>query len=172
MAKPIIAILCRDRSINKKLISEFYIRYPHLRWITFRDMNQMTYEEFSDNLKECLVSVWVDDDSTFGTFPLESMKCEVPVIGKIPKNEPDWIGENGMWTYDESKLTEILGKFVLAWLEGVEINDEVKQKMKESLLPYDSEITKTNIISIFNSFKNNRVQAIEKALEKLNSEEV
>jgi len=172
MSKPIIAILCRDRSINKKLISEFYIRYPHLRWITFRDMNQMTYEEFSDNLKECLVSVWVDDDSTFGTFPLESMKCEVPVIGKIPKNEPDWIGENGMWTYDESKLTEILGKFVLAWLEGVEINDEVKQKMKESLLPYDSEITKTNIISIFNSFKNNRVQAIEKALEKLNSEEV
>lgn len=172
MAKPIIAISCRDRSINKKLISEFYIRYPHLRWITFRDMNQMTYDEFSVYLKECLVSVWVDDDSTFGTFPLESMKCEVPVIGKIPKNEPDWIGENGMWTYDESKLTEILGKFVLAWLEGVEINDEVKQKMKESLLPYDSEITKTNIISIFNSFKNNRVQAIEKALEKLNSEEV
>jgi hypothetical protein len=171
MAKPIIAILCRDRSINKKLISEFYIRYPHLRWITFRDMNQMTYEEFSDNLKECLVSVWVDDDSTFGTFPLESMKCGVPVIGKIPKNEPDWIGENGMWTYDESKLTEILGKFVLAWLEGVEVNDEVKQKMKEASLPYDSEITKTNIISIFNSFKNNRVQAIEKALEKLNSEE-
>ena len=172
MAKPIIAISCRDRSINKKLISEFYIRYPHLRWITFRDMNQMTYSEFSDLIKECLVSVWVDDDSTFGTFPLESMKSGVPVIGKIPKNEPDWIGENGMWTYDESKLTEILGKFVLAWLEGVEINDEVKQKMKESLLPYDSEITKTNIISIFNSFKNNRVQAIEKALEKLNSEEV
>ena len=172
MAKPIIAISCRDRSINKKLISEFYIRYPHLRWITFRDMNQMTYSEFSDLIKECLVSVWVDDDSTFGTFPLESMKSGVPVIGKIPKNEPDWIGENGMWTYDESKLTEILGKFVLAWLEGVEINDEVKQKMKEALLPYDSEITKTNIISIFNSFKNNRVQAIEKALEKLNSEEV
>ena len=65
-----------------KIISEFYLNYPQLRWITFRDMVQMTYEEFSDALKECIASVWIDDESTFGTFPLESMKCEVPVIGK------------------------------------------------------------------------------------------
>lgn len=171
-AKPTIAISCRDRSINKKLISEFYIKYPHLRWINFRDMNQMTYEEFSESLKECMVSIWVDDDSSFGTFPLESMKCGVPVIGKIPKNEPDWLSENGMWTYDETKITEILGKFVMAWLEGVELTDEVTQKMKDTLLPYDSEVTKSNILTIFESFKNSRVLSIEKALEKLNKEEV
>ncbi len=168
--KPTISILCRDRSINKKIISEFYLKYPQLRWINFKDMNQLTYTEFSDALKECFVSVWVDDDSTFGTFPLESMKCEVPVIGKIPKNEPDWLGENGMWTYDENKITEILGKYVMAWIEGVELTDEVKQKMKDTLLPYDTEITKKNIISVFESFKINRVSVIEKALEKLNNE--
>jgi glycosyltransferase involved in cell wall biosynthesis len=170
-AKPTIAISCRERSINKKIISEFYLKYPHLRWINFRDMNQMTYTEFSESLKECMVSVWVDDDSTFGTFPLESMKCGVPVIGKIPKNEPDWLGENGMWTYDETKITEILGKFVMAWLEGVELTDEVTQKMKDTLLPYDSEITKGNINVIFESFKTSRVLSIEKALEKLTKEE-
>lgn len=168
--KPTISILCRDRSINKKIISEFYLKYPQLRWINFKDMNQLTYTEFSDALKECFVSVWVDDDSTFGTFPLESMKCEVPVIGKIPKNEPDWLNENGMWTYDENKITEILGKYVMAWIEGVELTDEVKQKMKDTLLPYDTEITKKNIISVFESFKINRVSVIEKALEKLNNE--
>jgi hypothetical protein len=171
-AKPTIAISCRDRSINKKIISEFYLKYPQLRWINFRDMNQMSYDEFSESLKECMVSVWIDDDSTFGTFPLESMKCGVPVIGKIPKNEPDWLSENGMWTYDETKITEILGKFVMAWLEGVELTDEVIQKMKDTLLPYDSEITKENINAIFESFKNSRVLSIEKALEKLNKEEV
>lgn len=170
--KPTIAISCRDRSINKKIISEFYIKYPHLRWINFRDMNQMTYLEFSESLKECMVSVWIDDDSSFGTFPLESMKCGVPVIGKIPKNEPDWLSENGMWTYDETKITEILGKFVMAWLEGVELTDEVIQKMKDTLLPYDSEITKSNILTIFESFKKSRILSIEKALEKLNKEEV
>jgi hypothetical protein len=169
--KPVIAISCKDRSISKKIISEFYIRYPHLRWITFRDMINMSYAEFSIGLKECMVSVWVDDDSTFGTFPLESMKSGVPVIGKIPKNEPDWLSENGMWTYDESKIVEILGTYVNAWLEGVEINDEVKQKMKDTLLPYSTEITKNNILNIFDSFRNKRIDAIENALTKIKEED-
>lgn len=172
LTKPTIAISCRDRSINKKLISEFYLKHPHLRWINFKDMNQISYEDFAIVLNECMVSVWVDDDSTFGTFPLESMKCGVPVIGKIPKTEPDWIGENGMWTYDESKITEILGKYVMAWLEGVELTDEVREKMRDTLLPYNTDITKKNIITIFDSFKNSRITTIEKALEKLNKEEV
>jgi glycosyltransferase involved in cell wall biosynthesis len=169
--KPYVAISCRDRSIHRKLISEFYIKYPYLRWITFRDMVQMSYEEFATSLKECMVSVWVDDDSTFGTFPLESMKCGVPVVGKIPKTEPDWLTENGMWTYDENKLVELLGTYILAWIDGIELTDEVKDKMKDTLLPYDGEITKNNILSIFQSLKNKRVESIESALSKLKQEE-
>ena len=163
--KPIIAIMCKDRSTNKRIISEFYIR-----WLTFRDMVNMSYQEFADNLRECVVSVWVDEDSTFGTFPLESMKSGVPVIGKIPKNEPDWLSENGMWTYDDSKIVEILGTYINAWLEGVEINDDVKKKMKDTLLPYESDITKSNILNIFDSFINKRIDAIEKALNKIKEE--
>lgn len=171
-SKPIIAIACRDRSINKKIISEFYLKYPQLRWMTFRDMTQMSYDEFSEMLQECFVSVWVDDDSTFGTFPLESMKCGIPVIGKIPKTEPDWMGENGMWTYDENKLVEVIGTYAMAWLDGVELTDEVKTNMKETLLPYDTEVTKTSIVNIFEVFIKNRKSAISEALEKLKTEEV
>ena len=134
-------------------------------------MVQLSYDEFAGALNECLVSVWVDDESTFGTFPLESMKCGVPVIGKIPDVEPDWLDENGMWTYDTNKIVEILGTYVLAWLEGVELKNEVKEKMSESLLPYDETVTKNNVLSIFNSFRNKRVETIQKALEKLKTEE-
>jgi len=169
--KPYIAISCRDRVIHRKIISEFYLKYPHLRWITFKDMVQLSYDEFSEALKECIVSVWVDDESTFGTFPLESMKCGVPVVGKIPSTEPDWLNENGMWTYDVNKISEIVATYVLAWIEGVELKDEVKDKMKETLLPYMSSITENNILSVFNSFKNKRVESIKKALEKLQKEE-
>lgn len=167
---PVISIMTKDRSKTKKIISEFYIKYPFLRWITFRDMVGLNYSEFAEFLKTSMVSVWIDDDSTFGTFPLESIKCGVPVVGKIPRNEPDWLSENGMWTYDENKIVEILGTFVMAWLDGSELNDDVKQKMKETLLPYDTEITKNNITSIFGSFKNKRIEAIQNALEKLKQE--
>jgi glycosyltransferase involved in cell wall biosynthesis len=168
--KPFIAISCRDRSKNRKFISEFYLKFPQLRWVTFKDMIQMSYDEFAESLKECMVSFWVDDDSTFGTFPLESMKCGIPVVGKIPSTEPDWINENGMWTYDESKLIEILGTYVLSWLSGVELDNEVLKKMNDTLLPYETSLTENNIINIFNSFKNKRVETIEKALNKIKTE--
>ena len=170
--KPYISISCRDRVIHRRIISEFYLKYPHLRWITFKDMVQLSYEEFSENLKECIVSVWIDDESTFGTFPLESMKCGVPVVGKIPTTEPDWLSENGMWTYDVNKISEILATYVLAWIEGIELKTEVKDKMKETLLPYDTSITESNILSVFNSFKNKRLESIKKSLEKIKNEEV
>lgn len=169
--KPFISISVRNRTTHRKIISEFYLKYPQLRWITFRDMVQMNYEEFSSTLKECMVSVWIDDESTFGTFPLESMKCGVPVVGKIPSTEPDWLSENGMWTYDENKIVEILGTYILAWLEGVDLTSEVKDKMKETLLPYLPSVTENNILSIFASLKNKRVESIESALEKLKQEE-
>jgi hypothetical protein len=169
--KPYIAISCRDRVISRKIISEFYLRNPHLRWITFKDMVQLTYEEFADALNECMVSVWVDDESTFGTFPLESMKCGVPIVGKIPSTEPDWLSENGMWTYDSNKIVEILATYVMANIEGVELTEQVKEKMKETLLPYSSEITKTNIVNLFNSFKNTRLHKIKIAIDKLKEQE-
>jgi hypothetical protein len=164
--KPFVAISCRDRSVHKKLISEFYLKYPHLRWITFKDMIQLSYDEFAEALKECFVSVWVDDDSTFGTFPLESMKSGVPVIGKIPNNEPEWMGENGMWVYDGSKLVDILGAYVNAWAEGSGIDEEVKTKMNETLLPYEKSITEGSILAIFESFVTKRIEVIQKALNK------
>jgi len=169
--KPYIAISCRDRNVHKRLVSEFYLKFPQLRWITFRDMVQMTYIDFAETLKQCFVSVWVDNESTFGTFPLESMKCGVPVIGKIPDTEPDWLDENGMWTYDLNKMVEILGTFTLSWLEGIELTDEVKTKMKDTLLPYDKTITENAIVSIFNSLRNKRVELLQKTLDKLTKEE-
>lgn len=169
--KPHVAISCRDRVQHRKIISEFYIKYPQLRWITFRDMVQMSYAEFADSLKECMVSVWVDDDSTFGTFPLESMKSNVPVIGKIPNNQPEWMGENGFWTYDVNKISELLGDFVLSWVEGVELSDEVKEKMISTTIPYTKDNFFKNIISVFNSAIEQRIETIKTTIIKANEDE-
>lgn len=171
LQKPYIAIHCRDRVINKRIVSEFYLKFSQLRWISFRDMSQMTYENFSEALRECMVSVWVDDESTFGTFPLESMKSNVPVIGKIPNSSPDWIGENGLWADNLQEVIEFLGSFVLSWIDGGLISEELKGEMKNTLLPYSEEITKTNIVSIFNSFKLTRKESIELGIKNLKEKE-
>jgi len=168
--KPFIAISCRDRVQHRKIISEFYIKFPQLRWITFRDMIQMSYFEFSETLRECMASVWVDDESTFGTFPLESMKCGVPIVGKIPNTEPDWLSENGFWTYDGNKIVELLGMYILAWIDGVKLTDEVKEKMKSSTLRYSKKIHNENTLAIFSTLISQRTETIKSNLEKLKTE--
>jgi len=169
--KPLVAISCRDRSIHRRIISEFYLKYPHLRWITFRDMVQMTYDEFSEALKECMASVWVDDESTFGTFPLESMKSDVPVIGKIPNTEPDWLSDNGFWTYDGSKIVELLGAYIMAWLDGVELEEEVKMKMGEAHTSFNKENFDVNTLSVFTTLHSQKIDAIKNSLEKIKADE-
>jgi hypothetical protein len=98
------------------------------------------------------------------------MKCGVPVVGKIPNTEPDWLSENGLWTYDVNKLVEILGTFILAWLEGVELTSEVKEKMRETVVPYNKETHNNNTLSIFNSLISIREDSIKKAIEKVKAE--
>ena len=43
--------------------------------------------------------------------------------------------------------------------------------MRETLLPYQKEITENNILSVFNSFKNKRMETFKLTLEKLKQEE-
>jgi glycosyltransferase involved in cell wall biosynthesis len=169
--KPLVAISCRDRSVQRRIISEFYLKFPHLRWITFRDMVQMTYEDFAVDLSECMVSVWVDDESTFGTFPLESMKCGVPVIGKIPHSEPDWLDENGFWTYDGSKIVDLIGAYILSWLDGVELEDDVKTKMDEAYKEFTKENHSLNTLSVFNTIHTQKIETINKNLETFKGKE-
>jgi hypothetical protein len=77
-----------------------------------------------------------------------------------------------MWTYDINKIADLLGTYTLAWLEGVDLEEEVKQKMFDTLLPYTKSVTENNILSIFNSFRNKRIETIKNALEKIKVEEL
>ena len=68
-------------------------------------MRGLSHEEFASSLKESMLSVWSDRTSSFGTFPIESMKSGVAVMGVVPKLVPSWLSEeNGIWIQDEIKL--------------------------------------------------------------------
>jgi hypothetical protein len=169
--KPFIAISCRDKMNDRKIISQFYLKFPQLRWVAFKEMNGLTYEEFADNLNECMVSVWVDEDSAFGTFPLESMKSGVPVIGKIPNIKPEWLtDENGIWVYDTNEIVDILGSYVLNWIEGYEIADNFIENVKTTYLPYNKEVFASNVLSVFNSLLSARIETLKKLINKLKEE--
>ena len=88
-------------------------------------MRGLNQEQFAEYLKDSFVSVWVDDTSSVGTFPIESMASRTPVIGKVPNLKPDWMSENnGVWTYELNQMTDIIAEFTQNWLED-NINEDL-----------------------------------------------
>jgi glycosyltransferase involved in cell wall biosynthesis len=171
-SKPIVSIHTRDQRDTMKIIKTFYLRYPQYRWITFRDMRGLNQEEFSNYLKDSFVSVWVDDVSGFGTFPIESMASKTPVIGKVPNMKPEWMSDdNGIWTYELNNIHDIIAEFIQNWLED-NISHELYQNGLNTAKKYtDLESFESAVINLFDSYLNNRKEVFESQIEKIKMEE-
>jgi hypothetical protein len=167
-SKPIISIHTREPRDTAKIIKSFYLKFPQFRWITFRDMRGITQEDFAKFLKDSFVSIWVDDASGFGTFPLESMASGTPVIGKVPNLKPEWMEEsNGIWTYQFNEIIDILANYTQNWLED-NISPELYEKMLETAQKYqDTKKYEESIVSTFDGYFEVRAKLFSDQLDKL-----
>lgn len=167
-SKPIVSIHCREQRNTAKIIKSFYLKYPQYRWITFRDMKGLNQVEFSNYLKDSFVSVWVDDESAFGTFPIESMASRTPVIGKVPNMKPEWMSDNnGIWSYEFNNIVDILAEFIQNWLE-----DNISESLYENGLStakryQDKDTFEQNIIDLFSEYSKVRVESFQTQLDKI-----
>jgi len=170
--KTIISINTRDQRDTANLIKKFYIKFPQYRWITFRDMRGLSEEEFAKTMKDSFLSVWVDPTSGFGTFPLESMKMGIPVIGMLPHLQPEWLNENnGIWIANKNSLADVVADFVQNWLED-NISPELYTEMETTASKYTSmDKFKADVLSTFSDMINKRMTSFEEQLNKLETTE-
>jgi hypothetical protein len=164
---PIIAVHTKEQSDAVNFIKTFYLKFPQYRWFTFRDLRGLSEKDFAKSLKECFLSVWIDDKSGFGTFPLESMACGVPTIGKIPDLQPEWMTEdNGIWITDVTLMADFVADFIQNWLED-NIKPELANHMKETVEKYQNKQEfETNVINLFESFLTTRANSFEEQINK------
>ena len=169
-AKPIVTIHSREQRESINIIKAFYQKFPQFRWISFRDMRALPEEEFANSLKESMLSVWIDPTSGFGTYPLESMKLGVAVIGKVPNLVPEWMDEkNGIWVEDSIKLVDYIADFIQNWLED-NISEDLYNTAFETAKKYsDKNEFETKVIKLFESYSNARISNFESELNKLTS---
>jgi hypothetical protein len=163
---PIIGIHTKEQSDALNIIKTFYLKFPQYRWFTFRDLRGLSEKEFANSLKDCFVSVWIDDKSGFGTFPLESMKSNVPCIGKIPDLMPDWITEeNGIWITDQTLFADVIADFVQNWLED-NIKHELYEEIKKTASNFTKEEFEQNVINLFDGYLIQRTNGFKDQLSK------
>ena len=166
-AMPIIGVHTKEQSDAINLIKTFYLKFPQYRWFTFRDLRGLSEKEFANSLRDCFLSVWIDDHSGFGTFPLESMKSNVPVIGKVPNLSPDWMNEdNGIWVTDQTLLPDLVADYAQNWLED-NIDPQIYEKMKETVERYiDKQKFESSIVSLFDGYLTTRADSFENQITK------
>lgn len=162
--KPIIAVSTRDQRDLVKIYKAFYLKYPHLKWVSFRDMKGLPREVFAKSLAESCLAIWVDKSSSFGTFPVEAMKSDVPVLGLVPDMVPEWMGDkNGLWTHDPLVIVDLVANYFQAWLEDnepQELYDEMS-KVKEQ---YTLEQQKNKVDEVYNKIIQNRINELKSTL--------
>lgn len=167
-SKPIIAVHSREQRDSVNIIKSFYIKFPQYRWITFRDMRGLSQKEFANTLKDCCLSVWIDETSSYGTYPLESMKCGVPVLGLVPNMLPEWMNEdNGIWVNNKNHIVDYVADFIQNWLED-NLNPNLHESMLKTIenLPSKDTFQKVSV-SLFESYINKRTLSFEEQLSKL-----
>ena len=176
LKKPVISIFTRDQKSALKIVKEFYLKFPMYKWITFRELRGLPRKTFAEQLGESCLSVWIDDISSFGTFPLESIQCETPIIGKIPNMIPEWIEaedssennikikNNGIWTNDVLAIPNLIAEFMRAWLED-SVPNEFIDGMKESKNLFTSENEVAKIKNVYENFINIRKGEFETLLK-------
>jgi hypothetical protein len=165
--KTIINIHTRDQRDTANLIKTFYVKFPQYRWITFRDLRGLSENEFAEAMKDSFISIWIDQTSSFGTFPLESMKMGIPVLGLVPDVVPSWMNEdNGLWVNNKTIIVDVLSDFIQNWLED-NLNPELFDRMNLTLGTISNkEKFENETLSLFGDIFEKRITSFEDQLSK------
>ena len=177
---PMVAILTRNHGDAAKIAKSFYLQYPMYKWVTFKELRGLPRKQFATELGKCCLAIWVDDPSGFGTFPVEAIECETPVIGKIPNLVPEWmeskdadgnlvIKNNGVWTNTTINIPELIATYLKVWLED-SVPSDLLEGIKESKGQYTEEKQKETMKAVYGELFKNREAEIEFLIKNLETQ--
>lgn len=170
----IVNVITKDPNDINRIIKPFFWQYPMYKFITFRDLRNYPQEEYAELLKESIITVWVDRDTSFGHAPLEAMRCGNIVVGKIPENIPEWMQDeegiinNGLWVYNINDIPSVLAKAIASWM-----TDNVPQELIDSMEMTNKKYTvdewKHNVKETFVKMFAKRTETLKMFKEQINN---
>lgn len=163
--KMIINIIAKTPSDINRIIKPFYWAYPAYKWVTFRDLRGFPKQDFADKLREGAMTIWVDNDSSFGYSALEAMKSGSLVIAKLPNNKLPWVvDDNGdlndccAWFDNIHQLPKLIANLVRAWITDNTPTGTINNG-KEIAAKFTKDVTRAKICAfVLNVLKKREVE--------------
>ena len=186
-ALPRVVMLGRDATEMEDIQKKFQTKYPYYRWIDIRYMAHMSHEEMADAMKNSVLAVWVDPMSSFGTFPLEAMRCGVPVIAQLPEMIPEWAEETVKDEQSGKDVTKLISNVV--WFSTKEelvdalsgalnqfFSDTIPSELYDNMSKLDNRYTKESFDSqadlAFQSIIDSRIVFLENSKKMIEQKQL
>lgn len=177
---PVIGLHTRNQADITKITKSFYLQYPMYKWLSFKELRGLSRQNFATELSKCCLAVWVDDVAGFGTFPIEAIECNTPVIGKIPNSAPEWMEStdeegnttlkyNGIWTNSIVNIPDLIATYMKVWLED-SVPQELFDGMNETKGLYSEDKQVSKIESVYGSLVQNRIDEFKNIINSLSLE--
>jgi hypothetical protein len=125
--KLVINVVSKDQSNIHRIMKPFFWKYPIYKWVSFTELRGFPQEIVSEAFRENAITIWIDDETTFGYAPLEALRCGSIVLAKVPDTLCDWnyevnseTGEKSLtdaciWFDDIDSVPDMLASIVRTW---------------------------------------------------------
>lgn len=175
--KMIINIISKNQSDINKIIKPFYWKYPMYKWVSFRDLRGFSKEDYSKLLREAAITIWVDEDTSFGYSALEAMQSGSIVIAKTTENVQKWMEHDEkslkdccVWFDSFNSVHKIIASVVRAWITD-NIPVEIGESVKETISIFSKENTEKQIVEYVSKVFENRKNEMKALINYINTEE-
>lgn len=180
--KMVVNIVAADQSDINRIVKPFYWKFPTFKWVSFRDLRGLPKEKFAESLREAAITIWVDDNTSFGYSALEAIKSGSIVIAKVPNTPLKWMDEDNdenvgklrnccIWFDNLNDVQRVIASAVRSWITDnvpTTLTDEAN-KVKEL---YTYETTKNEFTSYLNAVIDNRLKEMKQLVEVVKNKDV
>jgi hypothetical protein len=164
--KPLITIYSRNPQDIEIIPKEFYLYNPHLSFFSIRIIkHDMSQKELANVLSQSALFVWIDENSSFGTLPVEAAFARTPTLALIPYSVPEWADKlpNIRWVESKRDMARVMGEMLTDFLNNVE-----SPQMPDDAYMYGDASFTEQLQKAIDTFIAARLEFLEKLTNKEN----
>ena len=177
----VVNIVAKNPSDVNMIVKPFYWKYPSFKWVSFRDLRGVPKEEFARSLREAPITIWIDEDASFGYAALEAMKSGSIVISKVPTVPLEWmIPEDEekagtlrnccVWFDDIRQCHKQIASVIRSWITD-NVPNVIYNEAENVLTNYSEQETKDSFLAYLKGLIANRRHEMETLLSMQEKEE-
>lgn len=170
--KMVVNIISKKQENINRVVKPFYWKFPQYKWVSFRDLRGMNMNDFADTLADAAITIWIDDETSFGYTLLESLRSGGITVAKVPDHPVEWMFGDGelsdriLWFNDIEKLPEIISSLVRSWtLDSIPAEMYEREASFSTLYSEDSQEKAVDDVYVGGLFKE-RYESFERMKEE------